>query len=391
MMKHTTIQAAHGEAGERRLEHPPLVIRRVDAIPLALSLIRPMRMAGITITHAENILVRVEASDGTVGWGEAASAPTMTGDTRGSLVCAVRDHLAPLLVGEDAWVRPALMQRLEAALVGNTGAHSAVEMALIDLAGRAAGLPAVDLMGGARRRAIAPMWLLGNATPEQDVEEAYAKQRAGFNFFKLKVGSKSLDQDIVATHAVRSAVTNSVPLCADANCGFTPAAARRYLEETRKAELLFLEQPLGHTDLKGLTALARSSPIPIGADEGIHSVADVEAHAQCGAGGVSLKLIKLGGFSRALEAAIRADRLGLCLNIAAKIAESSLASATTVHLACAVPTIDWGVSLTHFYLAEDIVRAPLPLRDGEVALPTKPGLGVEIDENAVQRCRVEVL
>jgi muconate cycloisomerase len=154
---------------------------------------------------------------------------------------------------------------------------------------------------------------------------------------------------------------------------------------------LFLEQPLGHTDLKGLTALARSSPIPIGADEGIHSVADVEAHAQCGAGGVSLKLIKLGGFSRALEAAIRADRLGLCLNIAAKIAESSLASATTVHLACAVPTIDWGVSLTHFYLAEDIVRAPLPLRDGEVELPTKPGLGVEIDENAVQRCRVEVL
>src|SRR5262249_47443650 len=169
--------------------------------------------------------------------------------------------------------------------------------------------------------------LLGNATPEEDIAEAHARQREGFNFFKLKVGTKALDQDIAATHVVRSALTTAIPLCADANCGFAPAAARRYLDETRDAALLVLEQPLGHADLKGLTALARSSPIPIGADEGIHCVADVEVHAKCGAGGVSLKLIKLGGFGAALEAAMRADRLGLSLNVAAKIAESSIASA----------------------------------------------------------------
>jgi len=293
------------------------------------------------------------------------------------------------LIGEDAWARPTLMRRLGAALLGNTGAHSAVEIALIDLLGKASGLPAVDLMGGALRRTVAPMWLLGNATTEEDVAEVRAKQRAGFNFFKLKVGSKALAQDISTTHAVRNVLTAAVPLCADANCGLTPAAARRYLEETRSAALLFLEQPLGFADLKGLTALARLSPIPIGADEGIHAVADVEAHAACGAGGVSLKLIKLGGFSAAQEAAVRADRLGLALNVAAKIAESSIASAATIHLACAVPTIDWGVSLTHFYLAEDIVRQPLALRDGLVALPNKPGLGVEVDEDAIRRYRVE--
>ena len=59
-----------------------------------------------------------------------------------------------------------------------------------------------------------------------------------------------------------------------------------------------------------------------------------------------------------------------------------------IHLACAVPAIDWGVSLTHFYLAHDLVRRPLPLRDGHVALPDGPGLGVEIDEAAVERFRV---
>ncbi len=60
-----------------------------------------------------------------------------------------------------------------------------------------------------------------------------------------------------------------------------------------------------------------------------------------------------------------------------------------MHLACAVPNVDWGVSLTHFYLAEDIVRRPLAIRDGAVALPSGPGLGVEVDEAAVERFRVK--
>ena len=70
------------------------------------------------------------------------------------------------------------------------------------------------------------------------------------------------------------------------------------------------------------------------------------------------------------------------------MAESSRGTAATVHLACAVDNIDWGVSLTHFYLAEDVVRVPLAIAKGLVALPGRPGLGVEIDESAVARLRV---
>jgi muconate cycloisomerase len=346
-----------------------------------------MSMAGVTITHAHNLLVRIEAADGTIGWGEAASAPTMTGDTLGGLVAAV-EHLKPLLVGRDARMRPALTRALRHALMGNTGAHCAIEMALLDLVGHAAALPLIELIGGTMRREVAPMWLLGNPTTEQDIAELHAKKQEGFHFFKLKVGTKPLATEIAATLALRKALDDT-PLCADANCGFTSAAARAYVERARDAELLFLEQPLGHADLKGLAALARVSPIPIGADEGIHSLGDVEAHAQAGAGGLSLKLIKLGGMSAAIEAARLADRLGLAVNIAAKIAESSVGSAAAVHFACAVPAADWGVSLTHFYLAEDIVKTPLPLGNGAVALPGGPGLGVEVDETAVARLRVK--
>jgi muconate cycloisomerase len=376
---------ARAGAQDHGLERAPLIIRRVDAIPVALPLTKPMKMAGVTIAHAHNLLVRVEARDGTVGWGEAASAPTMTGDTLGSLTAAVRDHLGPLLIDRDAWMRPALCRALKSALLGNTGAHSAVEMALIDLAGQAAGLPALDTMGGAQRTQVAPMWLLGNPTPDEDIAEAQAKLRQGFKFFKLKIAVKPLADEIAGTLAVRAALGPAVPLCADANCGLTLADARRYAERTREADLEFLEQPLAHDDLAGFAALARAATVPIGADEGIHSIADVEAHARCGAGGVSLKLIKLGGMTAALEAAMLCGRLGLRVNVAAKIAESSIASAAAVHLACAVPTVDWGVSLTHFYLAEDLVRRPLPMGDGGVSLPLGPGLGIAVDENAVAR------
>lgn len=380
MNEHLSAEAI--AAAARRLR-----VARIDAIPIALALSKPVKMAAEIVTHARNILVRIETENGLVGWGEAASAPTMTGDTLGGLKAAV-DHLAPLVVGVDIWDRPALIQRLKTALYGNTGAHSAIEMALLDLAGHAVGAPLVDLLGGKLRERVAPMWLVGNDTLEKDIAEARAKEREGFHFFKLKVGTKSLDQDIAASHALRATLGRDMPICADANGGFTLDAARRYLAETSDAAILFLEQPLPPTDLAGLATLARDAATPIGADEGIHSLADIERHAAAGAGGLSLKFIKLGGMTAAIEAAALCRKLNLDVNVACKIAESSIGSAAAVHYACAIPTARWGVSLTHFYLAEDIVKRPLRMVDGEVMLPSGPGLGVEVDEAAVARFAV---
>ena len=92
------------------------------------------------------------------------------------------------------------------------------------------------------------------------------------------------------------------PLCADANCGLTLADARRYAEQTRKAKLMFVEQPLAYDDFEGLRKLTRATKVPIGVDEAIHSFADIVSSAKAGASGVSLKLIKLGGITAAVEA-----------------------------------------------------------------------------------------
>ena len=91
------------------------------------------------------------------------------------------------------------------------------------------------------------MWLLGNATPAQDIAEAQAKQAQGFDFFKLKIGVKPIAAEIAAAHAIRAALPDAT-LCADANCGLTFAAARRYAERTRDADLMFIEQPLPADD-----------------------------------------------------------------------------------------------------------------------------------------------
>ena len=368
-------------------ESAPLIIRRIDTIPVALPLKAAMTMAGETIRAAQNILVRIEAQDGTVGWGEAASAPTMTGDTLGGLTAAARDCLAPRLIGQDARQWVTLRLGLHRALLGNGGAHSAVEMAVLDLVGRVCGTRLIDLMTKPRREAVKPMWLLGNKTAEEDVAEAHVRQKEGFEFFKLKIGVKPLAKEIAIAFAVREALPKT-PLCADANCGLTLAEARKYAERTRKARLMFVEQPLAYDDFDGLKKLTRATKVPIGVDEAIHSFADIVSSARAGASGVSLKLIKLGGITAAVEAGKLCHKLGLAVNIAAKIAESSVSSAAALHLACAVPKADWGVSLTHFYLAEDIVKRPLPLKNGMVALPQSPGLGIEVDEAAVERFKV---
>ena len=94
------------------------------------------------------------------------------------------------------------------------------------------------------------------------------------------------------------------------------------------------------------------------------------------------------GLREAFVAGRLCRKLGLKINVAAKIAESSIGTAAAVHLACAAPNVDWGVSLTNFYLADDIVKKPITLSGGAVMLPEGYGLGVEVDETMVERFRV---
>ncbi len=348
-----------------------------------------MRMAGVSIGSADNLLVRVEADNGLLGWGEAASAPTMTGDLQAGMVAAVREILAPALIGEDALEHARLGRSCAGLLAGNHGAKSAVEMALLDLAGRHLEVPVSDLLGGALRRRVRPMLLLGNERVDDDIAEARANSEQGVGFFKLKLGVKPLDEEIAATRALRAALGEATTICADANMGYTVEQAERYAAAVAECGLLFLEQPVRDADIEGMARVAASGAIPLCADEPIAGAEDIRRfHAAGAARGVNLKTIKFGGPSATVRAGHLCEALGLSVNLACKVAESSIGAAALAHVGAAIARLDWGVSVTHRYLADDLVIEPLEIRNGEVEVPTGPGLGVEIDERRIERYRV---
>lgn len=376
------------QRGERDVA--PLGIARIEAIPVALPLVKPVIMAGERIEHAHNLIVRIEAENGVVGWGEAASAPLMTGDVLPGMVAAVSDHLAPLILGADAMQRAQLAQRCARALLHNTGAKCAVDMAISDLVGRHLGVALADLHGGALRDTLQPMYLLGNPRIEDDIEEAKRKLAEGWSFFKLKIGIKPPLEEARAAVEVRSALGDTVALCADANMGMTFADARAFAQHAAAANLLFMEQPLHSDDVDGMAALARASPIPLNGDESIGSIASLLALHRSGAiRGANIKIIKMGGISETVRAMALCGALGLSVNLAGKVAESSIAAAAIVQLGCVAPNLDWGLNITHHYLAEDITDAPLKIERGTVARPRGPGLGVAVSESSVARLRLK--
>jgi muconate cycloisomerase len=366
-----------------------LPIKRVDAIGVALPLAKPMLMAAERITKADNLLVRIEAANGLVGWGEATVAPTMTGDTLAGMVAAVRQYMAPILIGADALNRAALAQRCRTSIEHNGGAKAAVEIAMLDLVGKHLGVPCIDLVGGALRRSAEPMWLLGNPDVAADIAEAKIKVGEGYGYFKLKVGVKKVEEEIEAALQARRQLGPDIKLCADANTGWNPSQATRYLRGVEEAGLLFLEQPLPNDQIRAMGALNRLGLLPICGDECISGAEEILSLGQAGMiGGANLKLIKAGGITPLLSAAALCKQLGLSVTLAGKVAGSSLSAAATLTAACASPVVDWGVNLTHVYLAEDIVRDPLRIGQRAVELRTTPGLGVDVDEDAVRRFTV---
>ncbi len=374
-----------------RPDAAPLIIRRVEAIPVSVPLKHPALMGGgQRYEESETLIVRIEARNGLIGWGEASAAPTMTGDTLPGMVAAVEHHLAALLIGENALDRARLARRLALAVIGNTGAKAACDVAIHDLVGKYLGVPLTDLLGGKARDSLIALYQLANPTVEQDIEEAKARRRAGYRFFKLKVGVKSVEAEIESAHALRKALGPDVMLCADANMGMTPANARKFVLGAPDADILFLEQPFRDYDLTNMLALARISPIPLCADESAHSLEAIMEWQRAGAiAGVNLKTIKLGGICAVMRAATVSDALGLAVDLACKTGESGIGAAALVHMGYAVPNLDWGININNHYLATDLVKQPVHQANGSVTCPAGPGLGVEVDEAALRRFRTK--
>ena len=366
-------------------------IQRVEPIAVSFPMKKPVFMAGVEIRQADNVLVRIEAYNAVVGWGEAASAPTMTGETVESMMAAVA-YLAAAVEGRPAEDIAGTVAAMATRMYANQAAKAAIEMALHDLVGRATGRPVHALLGGKQRSRMAILGVISTDELASDLREAERKKADGYSAFKIKVGIDKPLVDAERTRRVCEILGREALISSDANQGWSADEGVQYVRAVADAGLAFFEQPVHADDIDGMAAVtAASGTIAIGADESIHSLEDIRRHHARGAArGVSLKTIKLGGLRGVMEAGRLCDRLGLNVNVSAKTGESSIACAAATHIAAALPQIAWGLTLSNEGLTDDATARPIRIEHGHVEVSDRPGLGIDVDEDRVRRYRRDV-
>jgi len=234
--------------------------------------------------------------------------------------------------------------------------------------------------------------VIGTGELSSDLREAERKMAQGYAAFKIKVGIDKPLIDAERTRRICALIGRGALISSDANQGWSTDEAVQYVRAVADAGLTFFEQPVQADNIAGMATVADAANsagnIAIGADESIHSLADVRRmHERRAARGVSLKTIKLGGMRGVMAAGHLCQELGLNVNVAAKTGESSIACAAAMHVAAVLPQVAWGLTLSNEGLDEDVTARPILVERGHVEISDAPGLGVEVDEERVRRHR----
>jgi L-Ala-D/L-Glu epimerase len=334
-------------------------------------------------------IVRIETDSGLIGVGEAQADVGFFGDTVEAVNVAVVDYLGPQLVGKDPLQRDYLLGLLD--FRGHTCARSGLDMALHDLAGKVLGTSVAVLLGGAHKRSVPVAIEIAGGPPQAMAAECLSFMARGVRAFKPKIGGHP-DQDAERLCAIREAVGPSVSLRADANQGYTPKEAIRlcHLVAEQRVDLELLEQPVPAWDLQGMAFVRRAVAVPIEADESCYSMQDaMEIVRHEAADVLNVKLGKAGGFQNAKKIAAIAEAAGLRCVLGTAFG-LGLEVAAKLHLASSTMTVVDAVEFTELGLhpnllaPPDDVRLGLPLADGDLPVPDGPGLGVVLDEEAME-------
>jgi muconate cycloisomerase len=341
------------------------------------------------VTASEFGIVRVVTQDGLEGLGEIS----ITYPRIGHYLCEAASNLvAPLLIGQDALDSPLILARIASVLAGELSwayVHAAFEMALLDLTGKVYGVPVYQLLGGKMRDRVALAWGIYQKAPDDMARDAADAKAAGFHAIKLKVGRR-LEEDLAAVRAVFGAVGSGIPLRLDANMAWhtVPDAARAMRRLAELAPVSWFEQPLERRNLTGMRSLRSMTGLPVMADESCQTLRDAYelAHAEA-ADYWNVYVVQAGG----LRAAAAIFALGAALDVPCILgsqAEMGVGTAACAHLAVSLPALAHPIeTFGPLRYVRDIVTPPVPIGAGWLTPLEGPGLGVELDWDAVHSMR----
>ncbi|MEW4571116.1 o-succinylbenzoate synthase [Tautonia sp. JC769] len=363
-------------------------LRRIDLKLVRLPLVRPFRTSSHVKDHLAHILVRVESDDGLVGWGECASPsdPYYCPETTETCWHILRDFLGPLVLGKD-WETIDDLTALYRLVKGNNFAKAGLEMACCDLIARSQGISLARFIGGVRPK-IASGVSLGiedDLTALLDTIERHLS--AGYKRIKLKIGP---GRDVEVVREVRR-VYPGILLQVDANSAYTldDIDMLRRLDEF---DLLLIEQPLAHDDIIDHAKLQAALRTPVCLDESIHSVDDARKAIELDACRViNIKVSRVGGLMEARRIHDYCFTRGVPVWCGG-MHEFGIGRAANVALSSLPGFVFPGdVSGSDKYYLQDVVDPPVLAFDGDVPVPTGPGLGHEpVEEFIIANTRREV-
>ena len=342
-------------------------------VPLKTPFITALR----TVHAVEDIVVMIDTDDGYVGYGAAPATAVITGDTHGSIIAAIRGHIAPRLLGEDVADLNHLTHAVQTALAKNSNAKAAVEIALYDLWAQQHGAPLYQMLGGGKPALRTDITISIDSVDKMlaDCESALAR---GYTALKIKVG-KDIAVDVQRVTAIHAAVAGRARLRLDANQGWTPRQAVFALNRLDDAgvELELVEQPVPASDLAGLQYVTERVNTPVMADESAYEPLQViEIIQRRAADIINIKLMKCGGLSNAIRIADIAQVYGVECMIGCML-EGSIGVAAAAHLAVAKAQVITKIDLDGPALClHNPVRCGANFNEAEISIGEAPGLGV---------------
>lgn len=344
---------------------------------ISVPLRTPFKTALRTVNSVEDIIVEIHTDTGNIGYGEAPPTGVITGDTKGAIIGAINEHIKKAIIGLDIENFEELMIKLDKAVIKNTSAKAAVDIALYDLYGQLYNAPIYKLLGGYRKEIITDVTISVNS-PEEMAKDSLDAIRRGFETLKIKVGKESL-VDIERMKAIRKAVGYDVKLRIDANQGWKPKEAVKALRkmEDEGLDIEFCEQPVTAHDIDGLKYVTDNVSIPVLADESVFSPEDALTILQRRAADfINIKLMKTGGIHNALKICSAAEVYGVECMIGCML-EAKVSVNAAVHLAAAKSIIT-KIDLDGPVLcSEDPVEGGAIFDEYRITLNDAPGFGIK--------------
>lgn len=354
-----------------------MIITQMEIMPVAMGKEDPewrfaRSIGGEAKTRA--FIVKLRSDEGLTGFGYTGASAHFGNSLKG--VKAALEIYGKCLIGEDPFNAERIFVNMERNLQGNNGATAAIDLAVHDLQAKALDMPLYTLLGGLIRDEIPIIRILALKDPAQMSEIAAKHVEQGYSYLKIKLSGEPI-KDIDRVKAIRNAVGHAIHLTVDANQTYSPKAAIDTLKRMQEYNIELCEQPVRADDLEGLASVTRSVDCIIEAHEGAQSLEKIFTIVKNkAADSIIIKIGQLGGLRRAKIAAAIC-KIG---NISCRIGTtgSQIMAAASMHFVASTDNISYACELGEFSRLLDDPVSGLEIKNGQLKVPTGPGIGVSI-------------